>query len=600
MTRRIYGTTHATHQMSQETKGGTTDRRLQAVFGLCVLIVVIIIARLFFVMVLRHDFYVALAAGSHEIFEKLVPERGEIFLKDSRTGESYPLAINKDYFIVYADTRFINSRQEAEQISQKVSKVLGYTEDAQKQKVLTTFSKPNDPYEIIEKKVEQEMVDRLKEIDHKSIGFVRKSYRYYPENELAAQVVGFLGKDDKGEGEKGRYGVEGYWEKELSGEGGFVEGVKAASGGLLSIASKSFKPAKDGADITLTIDRTLQYTLCERLRKGLVEYEAQSASLIIMEPNTGAILAMCSLPDFDPNAYSQVDSIDVYNNNSIFVPYEPGSIFKPVTMAAAINEGLVTPDTVFYDKGAKDGICETPIRNADLKIYKDQTMTGVLENSINTGMVYIAETLGKNMLTRYIEDFGFGVKQGVQIDSERSGTIESLSINKRDKLDCYGATAAFGQGITATPLQMVASFAAIANGGTLVKPYIIDQIQYDDGSIERTRTKKLRRIISEKTARLVGGMLVSVVDSGHAGGAGVEGYYIAGKTGTAQISGVGGYTKDTNHSFVGFGPVNDPKFVMIVKYEKPKRRFSASTAAPVFGDMAEFVLKYFQVAPGRE
>lgn len=549
-------------------------------------------------MVLRFDFYTALAAGSHEIYQKLIPDRGEIFIKDTRNDSEFPVAINKDYFIVFADTRFIDNDQQANDIANQVADILQYDQE-KRDKIIKTFLKPNDPYEPIEKKVEQSVVDKLMAIETKSIGVIRKSYRFYPEKTLASQVVGFLGKDDTGTKDIGRYGTEGYWEKELAGRGGFVEGVRAASGGLLSVASKSLKPAQDGADIVLTIDRTLQFKACEILQKGLEEYEAESATFIMMNPFSGEIYAMCSLPHFDPNKYSKVESISVYNNSTIYRPYEPGSIFKPVTMAAAINERLVTPDTIYHDTGSNDEVCETTIRNADQKIYEDQTMTGVLENSINTGMVYIAELLGKDMLTEYIEEFGFGLKVGIQVDSERTGTIDSLSLNKRDKLDCYGATASFGQGITVTPLQMVSAFSAIANGGMLMKPYVIDQIRFHDGSVQKTKRKELKKVISKKTAQLISGMLVSVVDSGHAGGAKVDGYYIAGKTGTAQIPGKGGYTKETNHSFIGYGPVDDPQFVMMVKYEKPQRRFSASTAAPIFGEIANFAVKYFQIPPSR-
>ena len=598
MVERNYNTNYSTHFTNSTNGNQAKNRRLQAVFGLCLLLGSIIIARLFYIMVIKSDFYSALAAGSQEIYEQLVPQRGEIFSKDSRTQELYPLAINKDYFIVYVDTRFITSREQAEEMAKKVSDIFGY-EGEKRDVVLAAFSKPNDPYEPIENKVEQSIVDKLTELDTKSIGFIRKSYRYYPEESLAAQVLGFVGKDDTGIKEVGRYGIEGYWEKELAGEGGFIEGIKGASGGLLSIASKSFKPAQNGVDIVLTIDRTLQYKVCERLLQGMKEYEAESASLVLMNPQTGAILAMCSLPDFDPNNYSKISSIDVYNNSSIFVPYEPGSIFKPIAMAAAINEGLITPNSIFHDTGIKENICTTPIKNALFKVYNDQTMTGVLENSINTGMVYVAELLGAKKFKQYVEDFGFGVKQGVEIDFERTGTIDSLSLNKRDTLDCYGATGSFGQGLTTTPLQMATAFSVIANGGLLVKPYIIDEVRYDDGYIERTKTKELRRVISRKTANLVAGMLVSVVDNGQAKPAAVKGYYIAGKTGTAQIPGKGGYTLETNHSFVGFGPVENPKFVLIVKYEKPKREFSATTAAPVFGDIAKFVLNYLQVPPER-
>jgi len=450
----------------------------------------------------------------------------------------------------------------------------------------------------LEKKVEEWRIDQLKEMDLLGINFIRKPFRYYPEDELAANVVGFVGKNDEGN-DIGRYGVEGYWQKELVGSGGFFAGAKSAIGGRIPLAGWAFEPAENGVELLLTIDRTLQFKACEKLGSAMEEFGATSASLVIMDPNSGAVRVMCSLPDFDPNKYNQVESIGVYNNTSVFTPYEPGSIFKPVAMAAALNEEVLTPETTFFDSGSVLGGCSKPIENAGGKIYELQNMKGVLENSINTGMVFVAEKLGKKKLQEYVEDFGFGVKTGIRLDSESSGTIESLSKNKGDDIDCYAATGSFGQGITATPLQMVTAFGVIANGGLLMKPYIIEEMRYSDGNIDRFRPKEIRRVVDSRSALLLSGMLVNVVDSGQAGSAGVNGYYVAGKTGTAQIPGPGGYTDETNHSFVGFAPVDDPKFVMIVKFEKPRRKYSSSTAAPVFGDIASFMLQYYQVPPTR-
>jgi len=549
-------------------------------------------------MIFQHSFYVALAQGTQEIYAKLVPERGNVYVQDSRSGEEYKLAINADYFVVFADTRDISSEEQAEDIAEKLSSVFKY-DDEQKFQLFLKLKKVDDPYEPIEQKVAHDVVDQIRAMELEGIGFIRKSFRYYPEGVLAAHVIGFLGKDDTGEREIGRYGIEGYWNRDLSGSGGFLEGVRSASGSWISLAGKSLKPAKDGADLLLTIDRTVQFKACEYLRAGMEEYGATSASLIIMDPYSGAVRAMCSLPDFDPNTYNEVETIEVYNNTAIFTPYEPGSIFKPIAMAGAINESLLTPQSIFYDSGSKAGVCQKPIRNADGKVYEEQTMSEVLENSVNTGMVYVAEQLGKAKFREYIENFGFGVKEGVELDTERTGVIDTLSINNDNSLDCYGATASFGQGITATPMQMATSFSAIANGGVLQKPYIVEEIRYSDGKIERTKPIEIRRVVSQRTSKLVGGMLVNVVDNGHAGRAGVDGYYVAGKTGTAQIPGKGGYTDETNHSFIGFAPADNPRFVMIVKYEKPRRRFSASTAANTFGDIAKFLLQYYQVPPSR-
>lgn len=560
----------------------------------------VVIIRLFFLMILQHDFYVALAAGTQEVYAQLFPERGEVFIQDSRTKEEFPLAINRDYFLVYADTREIEHQETIPDIAKTLTDVLKFDE-AKSVTVLAQLQKQNDPYEPIAEKVDEAMVETLRSKELPGIGFIRKSYRYYPENTLAAPVVGFVGKTQDSEGrDVGQYGVEGYWQEQLAGKGGFLEGARSAIGGWIPLAGRSFVPAEEGADIRLTLDRAIQFTACERLRRGMEEYGATSASLVIMQPYTGAILAMCSLPDFDPNNYGDVSDITAYNNTTIFTPYEPGSIVKPLTMAVAVQEGLVSPETTFYDSGAREGLCAKSIRNADLKSYNTQTMNGVLENSINTGMVFVVEKIGKFRFREYLEKFGFGVEEGIELDTEVSGTIDSLSENKGDKLDCYTATASFGQGITATPLQMVTAFSAIANGGTLMKPYIVERIEYTDGRIEETRPTPIRPVLSSRTTALVSGMMVNVIDRGHGKQAKIPGYYIAGKTGTAQIPGPGGYTAETNHSFVGFAPVDDPKFVMIVKFEKPRRKYAESTAVPVFHDIAEFLLQYYQVPPTRK
>ena len=574
----------------------SSDPRLRVMWFLFVGVSFVIISRLFVLMVFQHGFYVALAAGSHDIYNNLFPERGNIYIQDSRSGEEYPLVMNRDYFLVYADTRQIEDDKTAEEVAEKLAEVFSY-DDEKKFQLYLKLNKRTDPYEPIEKKVEESVVDRIKELDLLGIAFVRQPFRYYPEANLAAQVVGFLGKNNEGDN-IGRYGIEGFWEKELAGKGGFVQGAKSAVGSLIPLAGGSFEAAEDGDDLLLTIDRTLQYKACERLEVFRKEFGAITASLIIMEPYSGAIRVMCSAPDFDPNDYGNVENAKVYNNNNIFTPYEPGSIFKPIVMSAVLNEGLVTPETTFNDTGSVTGICDRPISNAEGKARGIQTMSDVIQNSINTGMVYTAEKLGKKKLIEYIEDYGFGVREGIELDTETSGNIDTLYVNKGNKIDCYGATASFGQGITVTPLQMVSAFSAIANGGTLMKPYIVEEIRHQDGRVEKFLPQEIRKILEKRSAMLMSGMLVNVVDKS-ATKAGVPNYYVAGKTGTAQIAGPGGYIEATNHSFVGFAPVDNPRFVMMIKFEKPERVYSVSTAAPVFGDIAKFILQYYQVPPTR-
>ncbi len=579
----------------KEYKGHDTRLQIAAIFMLSITLVITV--RLFFLMIVQHDLYTALAAGSHTLYAQLFPERGGVYIQDSRTGEEFPIALNKEVFTVFVDTRELESEDDAEHVAEGLSEIFSY-DDEQKLALFYKINGTDDPYEPIEKVVEEAVADRLKEKDLPGVGFVRQPRRFYPEEKLAAQTIGFVGKDEEGN-DIGRYGIEGYWNEELAGSGGFLEARRSLAGGVIPLASKSFKPAVDGADILLTIDRTLQYTACERLREAMERYGASGASLVIMDPHTGAVRAMCSLPDFDPNSYSQVEDVRAYNNSNIFTPYEPGSIFKPFTMAAALNEERVTPDSYFYDSGSREAHCTKPITNADGKKYEDQTMAGVLENSINTGMVYVVEQVGKMPFISYLEKFGFGVKSGIQLSSETTGTIDTLYQNKDERIDCYTATAAFGQGITATPLQIISAFGSIANEGKMMKPYIVEEVRYASGKVDRTLPEVSAEMLSSKAASLLSAMLVRVIDSGQASLAQVPGYYVAGKTGTAQIAGRGGYTDDTNHSFIGFAPVDDPAFIMLIKFEKPELRFSSMTAAPTFGHISSFILDYYQIAPAR-
>lgn len=571
--------------------------RLRLLLSFFILFGLLVGVRLIFLMIFQHDFYVALAQGTHEANNHLFPVRGQIYVQDSRTQEEFPLAMNRDYFLMYADTRKIMNNEEATSTVAKLAFFFNYDENRQTQ-IFNQLNKRTDPYEPIENKVDEDTMLKIKELNLPGIDFVRKIYRFYPENNLASAVVGFLGRDEKGN-DVGHYGAEGYWNKELSGKGGFAFGPKSAMGALIPMAGGTFTPAEDGVDIVLTIDRALQYTACEKLRQKMAEYNAVSATLIIMDPNTGAIRTMCSLPDYDPNKYNEVKFANAFNNTSIFTPYEPGSVFKTITMSAAVNEGLLNPNTTFVDPGSRSGVCDKPIKNAQDKTYGPQTMSQVLENSVNTGMVFVVEKLGKEKFKKYLNDFGFGTRLGLELDSEMSGSINTLSANKGNKIDCYAATASFGQGITVTPLQMASAYSVIANGGKLMKPYIVDEIRYADGHIEKTKPKEIRQVLEKKAALLTAGMLVNVVEKGHAKLAQIKGYFIGGKTGTAQIPGPGGYSLDTIHTFAGIAPVDNPKFVMLIKFEKPDRPWAENTVVPIFGDIADFVLKYYGIAPSR-
>ena len=358
---------NTTHHIRYLHTQAPKDIRLRLLFVFFVLLAALVTARLFYLMILQRDFYAALAGGSREVFSNLFPERGQIFIQDSRTGEEFPVAMNRDYFVVFVDTREIKNDADAQNVTQKLVEIFGYDEK-KKLAVFLQINKRSDPYEPIENKVDEATVDKLKELNLPGLGFVRKTFRFYPEGKLASQVIGFLGKDQTGN-DVGRYGIEGYWQKELAGSGGFMTGARSPAGGLIPLAGWSFSSATGGVDLLLTIDRSLQYKACEKLAQAKQEYGAVSAALIIMDPKTGAIRAMCSAPEFDPNQYGKEDSARGYNNSTIFTPYEPGSVFKPITMAAALNEGVVTIDSGFTVTGSRSGICSKPIKNAAEKVY---------------------------------------------------------------------------------------------------------------------------------------------------------------------------------------------------------------------------------------
>ncbi len=568
------------------------------VFGLIIIIITIFIGfNLFDLMIFKHSFYSLAASNLQQISSDLLPNRGRIYFMDSRNGESFPVAINHRRFLIYADNRYIYDDNDRTDIIKSFVEILNYDDD-KVSSLLQKINKEGDTYEILEKNIEEDIVKEFKKRKTPGLGYVLTPVRFYPERSMMAHIIGFVGKNDKGE-DVGRYGVEGYWDDELKGESGFFSGTKSGAGRLISLADKVFEPAKDGVDITLTIDRSIQYESCKVLEEAVKKYGAKSGSILVMDPNNGAIRAMCNIPTFDPNDYSSLSIGSTYNNNSIFTSYEPGSIFKPITMSGALNEGKVSINSPFYDKGFTSLGCEKSIKNAGERSYNQTDMEGVLKNSINTGMVYVVDILGKEKFREYVETFGFGVKSGLELDTEVAGNISTLYENKNNKLDCYTATASFGQGITVTPLQMVTAFAVFANGGILYKPYIIDHLVENSEKITKTEPRELRRIISSRTANNISTMLENVIGEGtHAKGARVVGYRIAGKTGTAQIAEKGGYSEsEFNHSFVGYAPVEKPVFVAFVKLENPKAKYSSETAAPTFGEIAKFILQYYKIPP---
>lgn len=553
----------------------------------------VITLKLFVLQVLDHETYKALASGQHEIFKELFPSRGDILIHDLKDDVLLPIATVQQVAFVYADPRKV---EDADRTAEKLGELFEF-DDEKIDALEDRLKDREDPYEPIARNVKDETLDALIALELPGVLYLREEGRLYPEQGLGGHVVGFVGSGEDGT-LSGKYGVEGYFNAELTGTPGFLRSERDIAGRLIAIGERSIEPAVDGSDVVLTLDRTIQYYACSKLREAVEKHGADGGSVVVIEPQTGKILAMCGAPDFEPSAYNEVASIDTFNNQAIFSAYEPGSIFKTVTIAAALDAGAITPTTTFEDTGSVmvDG-WPKPIGNAEGKVYGVASMTRALEESINTGMVFAMRQAGMDAFVGYVKNFGFGVRTGIELETEAAGNISSLDLGQ----EVYAATASFGQGITVTPLQMAAAYAAIANDGVLMRPYVVEEVIGPDGTSEGRLPQEVRRVVQAKTARLLGAMLVSVVENGHGKRAGVPGYYIGGKTGTAQVAEGAGYSSDkTIGSFAGFGPVNSPRFAMSVRIDNPKDvKWAESTAAPLFGDIASFLLQYFEVPPER-
>lgn len=576
----------------------------------------ILVFRLFMVQIVDADFYRALASEQHEIYKALFPERGEILIQESKSGGLTPLATNQDLYLIYADPRLI---EDPEAAARKLAPFLKTedsgaddeaaadgaaeraaarkeAEEADYAELMARLSKQDDPYEPLKHGVEESVVEKIKDLQIAGIESTRESVRFYPLGSIGAHLAGFVGAE--GDIKKGRYGIEGAFESELAGKQGFFAGERDSAGRWIPVGKRDLTPAQDGAAVVLTIDRAIEYAACTKLNEAVERHGATGGSVVIADVKTGAILAMCGAPDFNPNEYFEVEDISVYNNPAIFAQYEPGSVFKVITMAAALDAGEVAPDTTYEDTG-EVRIGPHAIRNSDDKAHGVQTMTQVLEQSLNTGAIFAARKAGMEKFRDYVARFGFGAPSGVEAQGEARGDISALDGGG----EIYLATASFGQGISVTPMQMLQAVGAIANGGKLMKPFIVSEIRKSNGVALRTSPEVVREVVSARAATLLSGMMVSVVERGHGKRAAVSGYYVAGKTGTAQIprKDARGYEPDaTVGTFVGFAPVEDPKFVMIVRIDRPQDvRFAESSAAPLFGEIAKFLLAYFEVKPTR-
>lgn len=558
--------------------------RLQILLVGFFLLGLLVTLRLFYWQIMVGEKLKVLAETQYLSVQEIPAQRGQILAFDG-----FPLAINKQAFLVFAEPRQL--KLESAELALKMAPILAPQETKETEEILKERLSRTDLFWLpLSRKIEREKKEEIEKLGLSGIGFQAEEKRFYPEGSMSAHLLGFVGQDVAGR-DKGYFGLEGFYERTLSGKSGKRLQEQDPSGRPIPIGRSNDEDEFSGRDLVLYLRRGLQFMLEEKLKTGMEKYQAKEGLAVIMEPKTGAVLAMASFPNFNPADYAATDK-NLYTNSVISQTFEPGSIFKPIIMAAAINEAAVKPEDRCLKCTGPRQIGEYTIRTWDDQYHPDSTMTEILEHSDNVGMVYVGEKLGGVKLIEYLHKFGFDQTTGIDLEGE---TV-ALFRKKSDWVPIDLATVAFGQGVAVTPIQVVRAIAAIANGGELVEPHVVAKVKTAAKEIE-IKPKKQERVISQTTAKIITEMMVASAERGGKWER-PKGYRIAGKTGTAQIPIAGHYDEEkTIVSFVGFAPADDPRFVMLVTLREPALIWGSRTVAPLWFEIAKEIFYHLGIPP---
>jgi cell division protein FtsI (penicillin-binding protein 3) len=500
--------------------------------------------------------------------------RGMIY---DRNGQ--PLAVNTLKYRIGISPNLVSNEEDT---IAELSAILG-RDPLEIRRIVTS----NAQWELLATNVEPDVWRRIAELDYISIGVESIPERYYPQGDLLSQVIGFVGWDV--DVLRGYIGVEGRYEEDLAGR------VRRQEVSNIPFTVPQDEQRLDrGADIVLTIDRDIQYLAQMELQAALEATGAQSGTVIVMNPNNGDILAMISLPTFDSNNYQEVDDNRILRNPAVADVYEPGSVFKVLTVAAALEKKTITPTWTYIDNGSIEVGGRTYL-NWDRQAYGQMDVEGMLVNSLNVGAASIAVEMGTDDFYSMISTFGIGQRTGVDLPFEAAGLVKMPNRDADWSPSDLGSNS-FGQGISVTSLQMLNAVNVIANGGLLVQPRVVSQV-VRGGNVDNLEPIIIRRSLSEETAQIVTNMMVNVVERGLDNQAMLPGYTIAGKTGTAQIANALGYEEGTSKvSFIGFLPADDPQISILVMLDRPRSSIWATyTAAPVFRNLAEKLVLMLEI-----
>lgn len=580
---------HASEGELTENQKMRSVYRAHLVILLWLLVALVILGRAFYIQVVQHRYFTDLADKQYVSSGAVNFDRGTVFFSHYREELVPGAQLKTTYRIAIDPTVIVNASSTFEKLALHIP--------LEKEDFLARAAKKDDPYEEIAKDISSEIVAKLKLEKLSGVSFVKDNKRAYPQEEIGAKVLGFVGND--GLRIKGQYGIERYYNDVLE-RASSVQSVNFFAELFADIEKTSVSNRdKQEGDVVLTIDAEAERALHSVLEETRNEWNSDIIGGIIMDPQTGAIIAMDSLPSFDPNKYADVKDASQFLNQNVSGVYEMGSIIKPITLASALDSGAVTEESTYNDTGFRD-LNGYKVKNFDGEARgPGTTMQEILDKSLNVGIVHLVEQLGIRRFQEYFKKFGIGEETGIDLPAEAGGLTKNIDSN----VLVDNATAGFGQGIAVTPIQTVRALAVLGNGGKLVNPHVVDTIVYQNGTTKKMVQDPPVQVISAETSERISRMLVHVVDNALKDGKYKMAHYsIAAKTGTAQVPQPGGgyYENRYLHSFFGYFPAYEPKYIIFLYHTNPKgAQYASATLTDPFFKLVKFLISYYEVPPDR-
>ncbi len=563
-------------------------KRIVILAGVLLAVELVYIGRLFMLQIWQGTAWRARAEEQYVSESRELYDRGSIFF-ESKDGTRVAAATLESGFLLAMHPALL---LDAEYTYRALSAIIPLDHED----FFTRAAKKNDPYEEVAHHVTGEDAERIRALKLPGISLFHERWRTYPGGTIGAHVLGFVGYE--GDHLVGRYGLERYFESTLQREKKNLD-VNFFAEIFSAVRTVVFDgESAIAGDVVTSIEPNAQLALERELERVRALFYAKSAGGIVMDPKTGAIYALALTPSYNPNTFREEKNMSIFANPLVEDRMEMGSIMKPITMAIGIDEKAVTPGTVYHDYGSLD-LDGYTIKNYDGRARGDVAMQEVLSQSLNTGVAFIAARVGKEKFGTRLAGFGFGEETGIDLPHEARGDIRNL---KSPRMLEY-ATASFGQGIAVTPIAMIRALAALANGGTLVTPHLAERVEGQGGFFRRITYDTGPRALSSEAALETTRMLVKVVDTALAQGKEKrEHYSIAAKTGTAQIAeeGARGYYEDRYlHTFFGYFPAYDPRFIILLFMREPRAQYASETLTKPFMNLTDYLINYYEVPPDR-